>query len=179
MTIGVAQHARYVPFSGNIDPALPNAVWLSDVFVTGDGSGGVKACDTILTEVGDPDDVWFSLEQVAFQHDRDASVAGTLLVLNQRNLTDPATPIVSTFVIQVGTGAGDGRSGPLSRDLEFLPYFIGNPPSTTTQQLFLRIQVTNSDLIALRTHLWGYRWGPGAFDTPSGPRRPAGSVFGP
>jgi len=167
-------------FNGSIDPALPIGLWLSDVFVTGDASGGVEANDHILTEPHDPpDDTLYSLEQVAFQLDTDTSVEGTVLILNQRNLVDPATPIVSTFSMTTRTGAGDGRSGPLGSDAGWLPYFIGQPPATTTQQLFIRVQTTNTDTVALRSHLWGYLWDPGAYQAPGGPRRPLGSVFGP
>jgi len=178
MTIGVAQRVRHLPFRGTDDPSLPIGVWQADVDSPGDASGGQNSCDIIFNNAGEIDDNFYSLEQFGDQHDVVTGTVHEFIVNNQRNRGAETSPITSVIVSTSVTGLS-GRTGWQGSMLPWLPYFVGDPPQATTNtQLFLRFSVTNTNGIAYRLHAWGYRWGPRAFDTPSGPRRPVGSIFG-
>jgi len=178
MATGVGQRIRHLPFRGTDDPSLPVGMWICDVESTGDASGGENSLDVIFSDVGNPEEGFFSLEQLLDQHDVVTSEERALIFNNQRNFLSPTTPITSTFLLASGTGLL-GRTGFLGRDANILPYFLGTPPRVVSGvQLFIRLSISNTDLIAFRMHCWGYRWGARAFDTPTGPRRPVGSVFG-
>lgn len=176
MTITISQFVRNWPFRGNTDPSLPNAIWQGVTEVQGDASGGIMGADTILSQNDGIVGGLFSLEQLGFQMDQDTGLNATMFFANQHNPFDPATSITTTVMLPQANGAGDGRTGAVGKDLGWLPYFIGQAPPTTAQ-LFIRIQVPNTNGITLRSFIWGYRWDPSAFDTPTGPRRPANGVF--
>lgn len=178
MSIAASVDVRHLPFRGTSDPSLPNEVWVADAFVTGDASGGDQAVNTVLTQASDIDESFWSLEQLALQIDRDVALGGVVKFANQRNYADPASPRTST-VTMAGAGGVQGTTSFLGRDHTLTPYFMGQGPAVVTGlQLFIILATANVDTLAMRSHLWGYRWGAGCMDTPTGPRRPLGSVFG-
>jgi len=175
---GVSGRARHYPFSNQLDPALPTGVWQADVISPGDASGGSNTADVLFSEAGVFDDGFYSLEQIADQDDDSTARIRQLVFANQQNVTDPATPITS-LLQGAGLGGTANTSGWQGRDLAFLPYFIGaGPIAATGLQLFVRFRTINVDTVTYRIHAWGYRWGPGAWSSPTGPRRPANSIFG-
>lgn len=178
MSVGVGGRIRTLPFRGTSDPSLPASIWVVDVDTTGDGSGGANQADVIFHEAGEEDDSFYSLEQFGDQHDVVTALIRLFIVNNQRNYGAIASPVTSTIM-------GEGLTGLLARtawqgrDKTWLPYFVGTGPAASTGlQLFLRFAVTNTNGVAYRVHAWGYRWTARAMDTPTGPRRPMGSVFG-
>ena len=177
MTIGVSQRVRHVPFQGADDPSLPIGIWQGDVESTGDASGGANTVDFVFSNSGEEDDSFYSLEQFGEQHDVVTSQVRQVIFNNQHNYRAPQTPITSTIMGDGGTGIL-GRTSWQGKDLGWLPYFLGtSPPAQAAVQLFLRFATNNVTTVAYRVHAWGYRWGPRAFGTPTGPRRPPGSVF--
>lgn len=178
MAIGASARSRHLPFMGSDDPSLPDGMWVADVEVTGDASGGDMACNVILTEAGDIDESYWSLEQFAAQLDQVTGVLFVLKFANQRNYADAASPRTNTIAMGTSTGL-QGTTGPTGRDQPPLPYFIGQGPAPATGvQLFIIFAATNTNTVALRIHFWGYRWGPRSLATPTGPQRPLRSPFG-
>jgi len=180
MTIGVSARARHMPFRGPDDVSMPSGMWVADVEVTGDASGGEMVLNVILTESAQADESFYSLEQFAYQTDQDSGLLSTFSAFNMRNYADPASPRSMTYNTGPGINGEAGRHGPLPRDTGGLtPLFLGQGPGVNVAaQLFIGLTTTNTLAVAFRTHLWGYRWGGQAMDTPTGPRRPLGSVFG-
>jgi len=178
MTIGVGQRVRHVPFRGANDPSLPSGIWQGDVESTGDASGGTNSVDFIFANSGEEDDSFYSLEQFGDQLDQDSARARLFIINNQHNYRAPTTPITSSYQAEEAGVGLSSRTGWPAHAMGFLPLFLGtSPPAVALVQLFIRWTVTNVNTIAYRVHAWGYRWGPRAFDTPTGPRRPLGGVF--
>lgn len=178
MTIGVSGRPTLLPLGGSEDPSLPTTIWTGDVESTGDASGGTNSVNIILSDPLDPDDAFWSLEQFGVQHDSVNAVKYIFQAVNQRNYRPGGTPITSTIMALSNAGT-TALTGWVGRDLGWLPYFCGQGSlEGSAAQLFLNWSTENTLAAAFRLHCWGYRWGPRAVDTPTGPRRPLGSVFG-
>jgi len=179
MAVSASDSVRYQPFEGSEDPSLPIGYWQCDIDSTGDASGGVHSLSHVLVPSGQPDPSLWSLEQVALQHDAVTQLSFILVFTNQHNPNDPTTPITSTLINTTQAVGLDGRIGLQGRFGASIPYFIGRSAGReASAALTIRLAVTNTDGIAFRSHLFGYRWGGRAFFTPTGPRVPPGSVFG-
>lgn len=179
MSIANAENARHMPFEGTLDPSLPIGMWQCGVQVTGDGSGGVRILNVNLSQAGDQNDSLYSLEQVLDQSDSVTANDRQIFVANAHSLVNALVPLTMT-ISAAGVAGIDARQGWAGRDVgAWLPWFIGRPPPPALGlQLFIALEADNENLVAYRALLWGYRWGPRAFATPSGPVRPLGSVFG-
>ncbi len=178
VAISGASRPRHLPFRGSSNPSLPIGMWEADAEVTGDASGGDMGVSCVLTEAGQVDDDYYSLESMEFQVDQDTAINVTSHVANMRNLANPAAPRTMAIALGVASGIG-GRFGPRGSEFSFLPWFFGQGPAVGTGlQLFVKIATVNTLNLAMRGRFWGYRWGARAMDTPTGPVRPPGSVFG-
>jgi len=177
LTIVAQSDIRYQPFSGSTDPSLPIGYWQCSVNGIGDASAGLSILRHTLVPSGQADPSLWSLEQLGLQHDAATDVTKQIEVSNVHNPNDPATPITVTFQF-THEGGQNSRSGLFPAVGDFLPYFIGRSAGREANaQLFFDIVVTNVDGVAFRSMLFGYRWGGRAYDTPTGPRAPAGGIF--
>jgi len=178
MSLQLTEHVRFQPFEGSEDPSLPIRYWQCSVNSTGDATGGVHTLSHALVPPGQPDPSLWSVEQVGFQHDATTTLSVLFTVINMLNRNDPSTPITVTVIMQ-GLSGLNGRVGPDGRAQTFLPFFVGSAAGREAAAgLSVHLVIANTNAVAFRSALWGYRWGGRAFYTPTGPRKPIGGVFG-
>jgi len=137
------------------------------------------AANAVLTEANQLDESFWTLEGVQLQLDQASALTGIFKIANMRNYANLAAPRTMTFSLPARNGI-QGTSGPVASDVQGgLPILMGQGPAPASGlQLFLIYAVTNTNAIALRSLLWGYRWSERSLDTPTGPRRPPFPPFG-
>jgi len=178
MSIGVSQFVRHMPFEGSSDPSLPDGMWHVAVESIGDASGGDNTLDVGFATAGSSEDFFYSLEQFGDQHDTVVETPRIFQIANQRNPVAPTVPITSTVMGAV-VAPPLPVTGWKGTDMGWLPYWCGQTHrDLPAVQLFLRFRVANTNTVAYRLFAWGYRWSARSIATPTGPRRPPGSVFG-
>lgn len=157
---------------------MPISMWQGVVEATGDASGGVNSISHLLTSAGDLDDRLFSVEHINFQHDVVTALNVLARFQNMQRKGNPALPISITRGLPQITGL-DGVNGYIGGESTFLPVFMGSPPAPALGlNMFVTLTIANTDTVAFRAMSWGYAWSARSLDTPTGPRRPQGSVFG-
>lgn len=176
MTVTVNVRARFQPFRGSDDPSLPTGYWHASPRVTGDASGGSQIAQVSLVRIDQADDSLWSLEALSAFYTRTTGQSAHIRVPNADNPNVPGQPHSLAFTTNLVQGANLGMIE--GRDLAFLPLYIGKRAFPLAAALFLEFETFNINTETLDVTMYGYQWSARSLDTPTGPRRPLGSVFG-
>ena len=176
MTISGRTRLVFLPFRSPGGP-FPAGIWTSQLTLIMDASGG----DAIVTHevelLTEPfSALMLTLEQITL----DDSVNAATNYLLEAIGFEEHNPIGNNNVILIlpTTPAPGSVDAVRPHDMLLRPLFLGRADRTSGQNTEISIRGPNINGATIRDALWGYYWGPGAMNSPGGPQRPPGSLFG-
>lgn len=169
MTIVADAPIRRRPWPGYSDPRWPTGLWVGDVTVTGDASGGLRFARLILVAALQPQgsEIW-SVEQMAVTDSDNNSKEVTLQAVGLDRTLSTQTWNVNLAVGPVTAGLRSSNAG--------MPLFLGGQ-ATLGSTVSLDIFVANVDVVTLQFQAQGYIWGARSRSTPGGPQRPPQGLY--
>jgi len=171
----VVESRRY---SGWIDPRYPIGYWQAALSVTGDVTGGTLGIDLVFQPAVGPNFLnsqMYSVER--FSISSGGLGSATVVRLRATNMGGPSNlGFQNEYAITLELlGASLGNAG-LTRDLAFLPWFLGSQRSPGTTAA-LSLATGNVDDVAFRLEAEGYRWSARSVLVDGGPQRPPTGLY--
>lgn len=177
MSVLVSSTMRQRLWRGYDDPSLPVGMWVGQIALTGDATGGTE---TLLLEFDPQENVntksgrFFNLEAFEIQSSS-AGAPGQLLIINFSQLIDGAAVNRSWTAQSLSNEAGDSAL-PLESQLK-RPIFLGTPLLAGTTASIRWIQ-NNADTETVVMYAEGYIWEGRSVMAEGGLQRPVQSLYG-
>jgi len=173
--IAVAQ-VSVRPFSGFVDPGLPVGFWFATAQALGDASAGLNSVAFRFQDTGAPaPSLYWSLEQLNINIS-DPNVQNCRLQIANMDNVPGSLNFAINFALNLTTFDLGGGAAILTRDLAFLPLFLGNPVDNGLSS-GLQIDVDNTLAATVTAKVQGYFWGARSVTSPGGLRRPIDGLY--
>lgn len=163
------------------DPSLPVGMWVGQVQVTGDGSGGAMRMQHFFRPEADPvSGRFYNLEQVDLIITVNAPVGEVACALGTDGFdrVGGAEMFDRGWTLQVGPNSRAGESVGIYNEFTKLPIFLGQASTVPDGACSLSVEIANVDTAVFQSVLQGYIWDPRSVSAQGGLRRPLGNLYG-
>ena len=176
MTISGTTRLAFLPFNSPPGP-FPAGMWTSQQTVIMDASGGEAIITHEVVLLSEPfSALMLTIEQLTLD---DARTTEQNWLLEAIGFEEHNPVGNNNLIIALRSRATVGTVTALEpADMLRKPLFLGRCDRTSGQNSAISIRTDNTNGFSIRDALWGYYWTPGAMNTPGGPQRPPGSLFG-
>lgn len=170
MSVAAVLEVRRRAFPGYNDPSLPQWIWVGQVVVVGDASGGDRSGSIILaTAAGPKVSLLWSLEQMSILDSDNNSKDMDLTFLGTDEL-------LGTQVMRISIGAGVTTASIPAQNYPRMPFYIGaHQAQGAAAALLLTAANVNTAVMAFTAQ--GYCWGSRSRSIPGGPQRPLQGLY--